>query len=163
MPEARDLTSVGLVQKMNERFLRQNGVAMIWLPTKSSVSAVLIAAIAIAGFGPAVGTCEATDGACGTKSCHTACCISPDKPVRACCSAPATTRVCRCSVENQRPATPSEKRAPEKRDDSIRGVYGAMAFDVRVAEPQARSTVDASLSSSLTTPHQQAVLCRWLT
>jgi hypothetical protein len=127
------------------------------------VSFALIAATAFAGVVPVVGACTAKEIQCGAEQCCNTCCTGPDVSAQTCCSKVIQSHGCRCSVENERPATPQERRTSDERNN-VRLVQSVVAA-VFVADDESRLqlTDDATLYPFLPTSRRQAVLCRWLT
>ncbi len=141
---------------------------MLRSPQNSLVSVVLIAAMAFVSLVSAAGVCEAKGAKCGSRQCRSACCTPSDKAALPCCSAPKISHPCRCSVENERPATPEERqnsgqRNGNEQNDARRAENLAIAAFVGDGESLLQSTADAPLFSFLPTLQRQAVLCRWLT
>ena len=145
--------------------------------TNIFVTLVLLVAMALAGVVPASGACNETGNQCGSKQCCGACCTKSSEPTNSCCSTstqvpstrvpstqvPSTrARVCHCSVENERPATPPERRGSDERNDARRAERMASVIFVSDDESRVRFIEDATLSSILSASHRQAVLCRWL-
>jgi len=144
------------------------GIAMFRFSTHSLVSWTLplvswtlLVTIALASVVPAEGACDVKGGQCGSKQCCGACCTEADAAEKSCCEAATPSRVCRCSAENDRPATPLERRSSGERENARLGESLAAAIFVD-DDNQTQRTEDVSLFSFLPSPCRQAVLCRWL-
>ena len=156
------LTHVNMGKTMRRSVLLQTGATMFRLSTRSYLSLTLLAAMALSSVAAQTRACggQKIDGT--SKQCCGACCVS-DELVDSCCSTARRPRVCRCSVENQRPATPRQERRPsDQRDDARRTESTATVIFVGHDESPERFAEDATLFSGLPTSRLQAVLCRWL-
>ena len=135
---------------------------MFRLSTRFYLSLTLFAAMALSSVVPQMRVCAGTEINGTSKQCCGACDIS-DEQVDSCCSSVKLHRVCRCSVENQRPAAPRQERRPsDQRDDARRAEGTATVIFVGHDEFLERFAEDATLFSGLPTSGLQAVLCRWL-
>lgn len=124
------------------------------------LSLLLIVATTLVGITPAVGVCESKRGA---KQCCGRCQANPSEASSTCCSKSAKPQACQCSVEQERPATPQERRTSDERNNARRAECMAVVLPSGDDQPPAPAIEDAALLSSQPESRRQAVLCRWLT
>ena len=130
-------------------------------PSRHCCSVLLTLATLLAGVVPVDGRCLESRNGTQADCC---CCTQPAKGSRACCQNPASTVTCSCSVGQERPAVPRERRSANEQVDVrvVQWVTSVMpTADVRHRRPDFATASTISLSSS--TLRHLAVLCRWQT
>ena len=142
--------------------IRQTGIFMFHSVKPPVISFVLVVATILAGVVPVAGACEMSSVQCGVKQCRRACCTKTIEPADLCCSTFSQLQACRCSVENQRPATPQERRTSDERDASRRAGGTLAVIFVGDDEILTLPIKDGPLFSSLPATRRQAILCLWL-
>ena len=125
------------------------------------LSLLLIVATTCMGMAPAGAPCAAADREPPSKSCCGLCCATDSAASRTCCARSEELNVCTCLADEERPATPRERRGSDERD-ARRAEWMATAAVIDVAESHIRVTQDGPVFSSLFHARHQAVLCRWL-
>jgi hypothetical protein len=146
---------------MIEVSLNSTGIAM-FRPASKILSLVLIAATTLVGVAPGTSACDATGRERASKHCCGVCCAKLSEARHSCCSKSLQSQACQCSVDQERPATPRERRSSDERNDVRRAEFVADVLFVDGDERPARAIQDATLLSSQPTLRRQAVLCRWL-
>jgi hypothetical protein len=131
-------------------------------PARKIVTLVLIATTALTGVVPAIGVCGTITCERGSKQRCGGCCGKSSESANACCSKPAQPLVCHCSVDEERPAAPQERRSSDERDAARRVVCLLAVVLVADERPSTQPIVDVTFFSSLPSLRRQAVLCRWL-
>lgn len=126
-------------------------------PMRLAISLLLIVAMTVLAIAPAVGVCETK---AGSKKCcgH---CVGESGPASCCSKAPLQAR-CRCSVGQERPAPPQERRTSDERLEARRVVclVTVLFGDNEVLHAQGRH--DATLLPGQLHLSRQVLLCRWL-
>ena len=120
-------------------------------------------ALVAVSLSPSIRMCEVGCRPSASMQCCGACHGSLDEEAVTCCSTRKEQSICRCSVENRRPATPTERRNSDVRDD-FRLTHGSVT-EVFVGNEQTPSLARKDAHSGLSSPSTrcQAVLCCWLT
>ena len=125
------------------------------------LSLLLIVATTCMGMAPAGAPCVAADREPPSKSCCGLCCATESAASRTCCARSEELNVCTCLADEERPATPRERRGSDERD-ARRAEWMATATVIHVTGPQIRVIQDGLAFSFLSYARHQAVLCRWL-
>lgn len=129
-------------------------------PVTNILSLVLIVATTLAGVTPAIGVCESTHG---SKQCCGHCQATLSEARSTCCSKSAEPQACQCSVDQERPATPQERRTSDERTEARHAKCMVTVLHVGDDQSPTPAIEDATLLSSQPKSRRQAVLCRWLT
>ena len=144
---------------MIEAVFKSIGIVM-FRPQRNVFSLVLIAATACGSVVPANDVCNSTHEA---KRCCGHCGADQSEARSTCCSKSAEPQACKCSVDQERPATPQERRNPDERENTRRAECAVTVTPVGDDHSPPQSVEDSALLSSQSQPRRQAVLCRWLT
>ncbi|MEZ5940242.1 MAG: hypothetical protein R3C18_02545 [Planctomycetaceae bacterium] len=126
-------------------------------------SLLLIAATLVTSVVPAVSHCAAQDF-CREKTAACCCCARAVKSSHSCCTESAEEHICRCTVDQERPAVPQEQRNSNERFEvriSICAVSDVPSLDDGQNVRRSSDAPYACLSHS--TLRHLAVLCRWQT
>ena len=141
---------------------RQNHVPMFRFAMNRVILIMLMATSAFAGLRPPIATCATMCNRRGSDTCC-GCCDQKRDSQASCCAKASTARACRCSVDDERPTVPRERRNSDGREECRFAETASVVVSVSDDSLRTRSSVDASLLLSLPSPCGQAVLCRWLT
>lgn len=144
---------------MIEAVFKSIGNVMFW-PQSNILSLVLITAIACGGVVPANEVCNSTQE---VKRCCGHCGANQSEARSTCCSKSTEPQACKCSVDQERPATPQERRNPDERENTRRAECVVTVTPVGNNHSLPQSIEDGVLLSSQSQPRRQALLCRWLT
>jgi hypothetical protein len=134
------------------------------LAAKIVVSQILIAAIALGGFVPAVGSCATSHEKCREEKCDCGCCCSTDDSAHAsCCVADTgTVRTCRCDVSPAAPAVPERRQTTDEREQ-VRFVNAVPAIAAVADDGCARlGTTGTVRCWPRPVLSKQSLLCCWL-
>jgi len=123
------------------------------------LSLVLITATTCVGVVP---TTEVCNSAQEVKRCCGNCGANQSEVSSTCCSKSAEPQACTCLVDQERPATPQERRNPDERENTRRAKCVVTPTPVGDFHSPPQSAEEDKRLLSQSQPRGQAVLCRWL-